>query len=428
MKKKYIPRLFDETLDFALKSKGAVLITGPKWCGKSRTAERHAKTVISLLPQSSREQYVKLAKNAPKTFLSLGDKPILYDEWQIVSFIWDDIKSEIDENDEFGQYILTGSVTDTLYQDKDETNEHHSGTGRIIKKRMRTMSLFESKDSTGEVSLSALKNGIFKPCISDKTIYDYAFYICRGGWPLSIGEERDIALQQSIDFYEGLVTADIFSLKDVPLKKNEQKARQILRSYARNIGTQCPDTNILKDVSEYSPCDDETLTKYLLALRNLYVLDEVPAWNTNLRSKVAIRSKPTRYFVDPSIATSAFGVSPEGLFKDMNTFGFLFESLAIRDLKVYADSLNAKVYHYRDSTDREADAVIYFRDGEWGLVEVKLGDDNEIESAARKLVELSKDIIQEQAKPRFLMVITKGKFAYQRDDGVYVVPLACLRN
>ncbi len=426
MKKEYIPRLFDDTLDFALKTKGAVLITGPKWCGKSRTAERHANTVISLLPLSTRDQYTRLAKSAPQTFLSIGPKPILYDEWQIVSFIWDDIKSTIDKNDDFGQYILTGSVTDTLAQD--ESNEHHSGTGRIIRKRMRTMSLFESKDSSGEVSLSDLKNGVFKPCVSDKTIYDYAFYICRGGWPLSIGEQTDVALQQPIDFYEGLVTEDLFSLKDVPLKRNEQKARQIVRSYARNVGTQCPDTKMLKDISEFMTCDDETLSKYLLALKRLYVTDEVEAWNTNIRSKIAIRSKPTRYFVDPSIATSAFGISPNGLFKDMNTFGFLFESLAMRDLKVYADALNAKIYHYRDSMDREADAVIYFRDGEWGLVEIKLGEDDDIELAANKLVELSKDIVQEKAKPCFLMVISKGKFAYQRDDGVYVVPLACLRN
>lgn len=429
MKKNYIPRLLDSTLEFALKTKGAVLVTGPKWCGKSRTAERHANTVISLLPLSTRKQYVELAKNASKEFLSIGPKPILYDEWQIVSFIWDDIKYTIDKNDEFGQYILTGSVTDIL---KDENgsfeNEHHSGTGRIIQKRMRTMSLFESGDSTGEVSLSSLKEGVFKPCISKATINDYAFFICRGGWPLAIGEEREIALQQALDFFEGLVTTDLFSLRSIVLRRDEQKARQILRSYSRNIGSQCPDTQILKDVSAFSSCDDETLSKYLLALKKLYVTEELPAWNTNLRSKAAIRSKPTRYFVDPSIATSAFGVSPEGLFKDMRTFGLLFESLAIRDLMVYAESINAKIYHYRDSLDREADAVIVFRDGNWGLIEIKLGDEEDIELASSKLLALSEDIIQEKAKPSFLMIITKGETAYQREDGVYVVPLATLRN
>ena len=427
MKKAYIPRLFDKTLEFALKTKGAILIVGPKWCGKSRTAEKCAKTKIELLPRATRDQYISLAKNATKEFLNIGPKPILYDEWQIISFIWDDIKSEIDNNDEFGQYILTGSVTDKTSSSEPE-DEKHTGTGRIIRKRMRTMSLFESNESSGKVSLSKLKNHIFSPCISDKDIYDYAFYICRGGWPLSIGEEKEIALQQAKDFYDGLVTEDIFSIKDIPLIANEQKARLLLRSYSRNIASQCSNAMILKDVSQNGTFDNDTLSKYLLALQRLYVIEEMEAWNTNLRSKSAIRTKATRYFVDPSIAAAALGMTPENIFYDMHTFGLLFESLVIRDLRIYADSIGAKVYHYRDSSDREADAVIQFRDGHWALVEVKLGDEKDISAAATKLLKLSEDIIQENEKPAFLMIITKDKFAYQREDGVYVVPLATLRD
>lgn len=429
MKKDYIPRLFDQTLEFALKSKGAVLVVGPKWCGKSRTAERFAATTINMLPRSTRKEYVALAKNAIQHFLNYGPKPILIDEWQIVSFIWDDLKSTIDENDEFGQYILTGSVTDALDANKGNgADETHTGTGRIVRKRMRTMSLFESRDSLGTVSLAGLKAGTFAPSTSKATIDDYAFYICRGGWPMSVGEDSSVALQQAIDFYEGLVEDDVFSLKSVPLRQDSQKSRAVMRSYSRHIGGQSAEKELLKDVSEYCSIDGETLSKYLLSLRKLYVIEEMEAWNTNLRSKSAVRSKPTHYFVDPSIATACLGLTPDSLFRDMRTFGFLFESLAIRDLRVYADSIGAKIYHYRDSYDREADAVIVFNDGEWALIEIKLGDEEDINLACEKLAKLSQDIKQEKESPAFLMVVTKGKFAYRREDGVYVVPLALLRN
>ncbi len=429
MKKEYMPRLFDQILEFTLKSKGAVLIEGPKWCGKSRTAERYAKTKINLLPRATRGEYVSLAKNATERFLNYGPKPILYDEWQIVSFIWDDLKSEIDSNDEFGQYILTGSVTDISKANNDEPeNETHTGTGRIVRKRMRTMSLFESRDSLGTVSLSGLKRHDFQPSISKAKIDDYAFFICRGGWPLSIGEEKDVALQQAIDFYEAVVTEDIFSLKSVPIRPDEQKARLLMRSLSRHVGGQYVEQVFLRDVIESCSFDAETLSKYLLALNKLFVVENMQAWNTNLRSKSAIRSKPTLYFVDPSIAAACLGITPDGLFRDMSTFGFLFESLAIRDLRIYAESTGAKIYHYRDSRDREADAVVVWRDGEWALIEIKLCDKDDIDLAAKKLVALSKDIMQEKENPSFLMVVTKGETAYQRDDGVYVVPLALLRD
>lgn len=424
-----MPRLFDETLSFALKSKGAVLIVGPKWCGKTRTSERYAKTEINLLPLESRQQYIDLAKAAPHLFLNQGEKPLLIDEWQIISFIWDSLKVEIDENDEFGQYILTGSVTDKSILDDFQKEERHTGNGRIVKKRMRTMSLFESGEGNGSVPLTDLKNNGFQPSLCNLTIEDYAFLLCRGGWPLSVGEEKNIALQQAIDYFEGLVTEDIFSLEDVPLRRNEELARRLLRSYSRAISSQANDISLKKDLgANYGSLDDETLSKYLLALERLYVVEELPAWNPNLRSKTTIRTKNTRHLVDPSIATAALGVGPNGLFADMKTFGLLFESMAIRDLRIYADSLGARLYHYRDKSGMEADAVLSFADGDWALIEVKLGDSSDIDEAAKKLLALSKDIDEDKKKPAFLLIITKDRFAYKREDGVYVVPLGCLKN
>ena len=425
----YIPRLLDEELDFYLKCVGAVVIVGPKFCGKSTTAKRHAKTIVDLTKTQDREQYVALAKNAIENFLNMGEKPQLIDEWQIVSFVWNDIKSSIDESGTFGQYILTGSVTDNLKSGSDNEKEQHTGTGRIVRKMMRTMSLYESGESNGSVSLLELKENVFKPSTSDKTIQDYAFYICRGGWPLAINQPEDIALQQAINFYEGLVTLDLFSLNDVSLRKDPQRARKLLRAYSRTIGSQASNELIKEDMkSDDGELDKDTFSKYILALQRLFVIEELEAWNPNLRSKTAIREKSTRHFVDPSIATSALGVGPKGLFADMNTFGFLFESLAVRDLRVYCDTIGANVYHYRDKLDREADAVIQFKDGEWALIEIKMGNQDDIDEAANKLLKLADDIDEDKKNPAFLMIITKEKFAYQRNDGVYVVPLACLKN
>lgn len=430
MEKKYIKRLFDDVLSFSLKSKGAVVIVGPKWCGKSTTASRYAKTIIDLMPLETRDDYVRLAKIAPNEFLNIGDKPLLIDEWQHVSFIWDQIKYEVDKTGDFGQYILTGSVSDKTNNDSNCTDSKHTGNGRIIRKIMRTMSLYESGESNGSVSISDLKNGIFKPSLSDKTIYDYAFYICRGGWPLSINQEKDIALAQAIDYYEVVVTDDIFSLKDIPIRKNEQRARKVMRSYARNVSIAAADETLREDCSSTDETfDKEVFAKYINALKNLYVIEELPAWNPNLRSKTAIRTKETRHFIDPSIGAAALGLSPNGLFKDITTFGFLFESLVIRDLRIYCDTIRANVYKYRDSKKREADAVIQFNDGSWALIEVKLGDEEDIKKACKNLISIANDIdISATGKPAFLMVVTKNKFAYKTEEGVYIVPLACLRN
>ncbi len=428
--KQYIPRLFDEVLTFALKSKGAVLVVGPKWCGKSTTCKKHAKTVIDLMPITNRKNLIELAKNAPDVFLSQGERPILIDEWQHVSFIWDQIKVEVDNAESFGQFILTGSVSDKEKYDNSVDNNKHTGNGRFTKKMMRTMSLFESGESNGKVSLKKLMNNEFNPCMSDMNIKDYAFAICRGGWPLSLTEDKDVALEQAFSYYEMLVSEDMFSLNDIPLKKDEQRAKHLLRAYSRNISIACTDTTLKNDVISFEDSfDSETFYKYMNALRNLYVIEELEAWNPYLRSKTAIRTKPTRHFVDPSIATAALGLSPDSLFKDMTTFGLLFESLAVRDLRIYADTLNAKVYKYRDSKKREADIVLQFRDGSWSLIEVKLGSDIDIDEASKHLLAIASDIdTKKTGNLNFLMVITKDKFAYRRDDGVYVVPLGCLRN
>lgn len=424
--------MLDDELKFYLRSVGAIQIVGPKWCGKSTTAKKHAKTVIDLLKRKDRENYIRLANEAPEVLLRSGPKPILIDEWQIISFIWNSLKEEIDETGNFGQYILTGSVTDNtknfgLYG---EQNEKHTGTGRIIKKMMRTMSLFESGDSNGNVSIFDLRNGIFKDTICEKTIQDYAYFLCRGGWPLAINDDRDVALQQARNFYSGLVAEDMFSLKDIVLKKDENRARRLLRSYARNVSTEASNESIKADLRQNGEeMDKDTFLKYFLVLSRLYVIEELEAWNPNLRSKTAIREKNTRHFVDPSIATSALGITPENIFNDMRTFGLLFEELAIRDLRIYCDSLRAQIYHYRDSRNREADAVIQFEDGSWALVEVKLTNPEEIKNASKKLIDLSNDIDNsEHPKPNFLLIITAGKFAYRDGNGVYVVPLGCLRN
>lgn len=426
----YIPRLFDDVLEFALKSKGAVLVVGPKWCGKSTTCKKKANTIVDLMPIVTRKNIIEFAKNAPVEFLNQGPKPMLIDEWQHISFIWDQIKVEVDESRAFGQYILTGSVTDKEKYDDSVDDNKHTGNGRFTKKMMRPMSLFESGESKGNVSIKKLLNNEFSPCMSDLAIKDYAYLICRGGWPLALVDDEEVALEQAFSYYEMLISEDIFSLKDIPLRQDEQRAKHFLRSYSRHISTACTDSTLKDDVKSFEDTfDDDTYLKYMNALRNLYVVEELSAWNPYLRSKTIVRTKATRHFVDPSIATAALGLAPMSLFKDMTTFGLLFESLAVRDLRIYADTLNAKVYKYRDSKKREADIVLQFRDGSWSLIEVKLGSDADIDDAAKHLLAIAADIdTKKTGNLNFLMVITKDKFAYRREDGVYVVPLGCLRN
>lgn len=425
----YIPRIFDKVLDFALKSKSAVIVEGPKWCGKSTTSKRHAKTIIDLMPLATRQQYIDYAKTAPSEFLNDGEHPLLIDEWQHIYFIWDQIKVEADRLRNFGQFILTGSVTDKSVSDENFEDSRHTGNGRIVRKRMRTMSLYESGDGDGSVSISDLKKGLFRPHKSYKTIQDYAFYICRGGWPLSLCDDREVALQQAIDFYNVVTSDDIFSIKSIAIRKDEEKARQVMKSYARNISIAASDKTLIDDcVDEEESFDEETFGKYILALKYLFIIEELPAWSPNLRSKTAIRTKPTRHFVDPSIAAAALNVSPEGLFKDISTFGLLFESLVVRDLRIYGDAIGARLYKYRDSKKREVDAVMQFKDGTFALFEVKLGNSDDIEDAAKKLLNIAKDVDEDKTgQLAFLAVITKGPLAYKREDGVYVIPLECLK-
>ena len=429
MEKKYIDRLFDKILAFSLKSKGAVVVEGPKWCGKSTTCKRFANEIVDLMPLKTREEYILEARISPDYFLRSRKKPLLIDEWQHIYFIWDQIKVEVDESSRFGQFILTGSVTDKDIDDKDY-DRSHTGNGRIIRKKMRTMSLYESGESNGTVSLNQLKNGVFQIARSNIKLEDYAFLICRGGWPLSINEDREVSLAQAKDYYEVLVTDDLFSLKSIKLKKDEAKARKVLRSYARNVSIAATTQTLIDDcTNDDSSFDKETFYKYLTALEYLHVIEELPAWSPNVRSKTSIRIKETRHFVDPSIAVAALGLSPETLFKNMDTFGLLFESLVVRDIRTYCDVINAKVYKYRDSKKREADLVIVFNDGSWALIEVKLGGKEVIDKAANKLIAISQDIdIAKTGNCAFLMVVTKDSLAYRRDDGVYVVPLGCLKD
>ncbi len=429
--KDYINRLFDKTLEFALKSTGAVLVEGPKWCGKSTTCARQAKEIVDLTPPDEREQYINEAKIAPHEFLFSREKPLMIDEWQHVYFVWDQIKYEVDSAQSFGQFILTGSVTDKAINDENFLQSRHTGTGRIVRRKMRTMSLYESGESNGLVSISELKSGKFAHARSNATIYDYAYFICRGGWPVAVKEkDKEVALAQAVNYYETVVTDDIFSLKSVKLVKDEGKARRVMKSYSRNISIAASDETMIKDCTENDESfDKETFYKYLNVLEILQVTEELPAWNPNIRSKTAIRTKPTRHFVDPSIAAACLNLNPQSIFRRMDTFGLLFESMAVRDLRTYCDSIGASLYKYRDSKKREADAVIQFKDGSWALIEVKLGGIADVESASEKLLNIANDIDEEKTGPlAFLMVITKDSFSYKRDDGVYVVPLACLKD
>ena len=429
MAKNYIKRLFDDILDFSLKSKGAVVVEGPKWCGKSTTCRRFAKEIVDFMPIKTREEYILEAKISPDTFLQSREKPLLIDEWQHIYFIWDQIKVEVDESSSFGQFILTGSVTDKDIDDEDY-DRSHTGNGRIVRKKMRTMSLYESGESNGSVSLLELKEGKFKIARSTVSLEDYAYLICRGGWPLAIVDDRKVALAQAKDYYEVLVSDDLFSLKSIKITKDEAKARKLLRSYARNVSIAATTQTLIDDcTSDDSSFDKETFCKYLTALDYLHVIEELPAWNPNVRSKTAIRTKETRHFVDPSIGAAALGLSPESLFRNIISFGLLFESLVVRDIRVYCDAINAKVYKYRDAKKREADLVIVFEDGSWALVEVKLGGKSDVDMAAKKLKEIADDIDTDKTGScAFLMVVTKDSLAYKREDGVYVVPLGCLRN
>ena len=371
--------------------------------------------------ENTREQNILLAKTSPSIFLE-GKPPVLIDEWQVIPFIWNQIRTEIDRRNAFGQFILTGSIM----PDEKELEHQHSGTGRITDLIMRPMTLFESGESDGSVSLQKLFDGTdVMPTRCGHDLSDYAFYTARGGWPRAIGQPRDIALQQAIDYYDGLAEAEMSNADGIG--REPKRVRRLLRSYARNCSTQANNSTIKKDMqaNDSGTLDEDTIFSYVTALKRLFVIEESGAWNPNLRSKTAIRTSDTRYFVDPSIACAALGIGPAGLIGDLRTFGLLFENLCIRDLRVYAERIGGTVKHFRNSAGLEADAVITLRDGRWAAVEVKLGSSDLIEEGARNLLAL-KDEAETEKAAAFLMVLTAGSIACRRKDGVWVVPLGCL--
>lgn len=423
--KEYNYRIVDSLLQDKLEAKGAVLIEGPKWCGKKTTATQKAASILHMDNPTEKDQNLTLAKLNPLRLLK-GAVPRLIDEWQIAPTLWDSIRYEVDQREEMGQFILTGSAVPA---DTKEIN--HSGTGRFSWLMMRPMSLYESKESTGEISLKELfdeNTNIDGENPND--IEKLAFLICRGGWPGAIDLKEKPALQQAFDYLDGVVKSDINRADGI--EKNEERVRRIMRSFARNQGSQTPTTAIANDIlaNDSSSVNEDTVQTYIKALKKIFVIEDMPAWNPNLRSKSAIRTSDTRYYVDPSIASASLGLGPDDLLNDLNTFGLLFETLCVRDLRIFAESLNGSVYHYRDNTGLECDAVIHLRNGKYGLIEIKLGGDDLIEEGAKTLKKL-KDCIDttKMNKPSFLMVLTGiGKYAYKREDGVLVIPIGVLKN
>lgn len=423
---KYIKRLADKRLKFLLSSCGAVYIKGPKWCGKSTTAEQQSKSMVYMQDKEKQEQNIALAKNSPSLFLA-GKTPKLIDEWQKISFIWDSVRFEIDKRKLFGQFILTGSTTPNP---DDEKEYDHSGAGRIVPLTLRTMSLYESGESSGSVSLSKLFSGEHIELVEESklTLEDYAYLICRGGWPLAvIQKDRDIALQQVRNYFDILVEEDFQRLKKK--KRGTVNISALLRSYSRNVASQSSNATIRSDMKNHGDAnlDEDTIRAYIDDLERLFVIEELPAWNVNLRSKASVHSTNTRHYIDPSIGCAALDIWPNNLLNDLNTMGLFFESMVVRDLRVYSEYISGTVYHYRDSDGLESDAVIKLKNGKWAAVEVKLRDYDRINEGAEHLLKLKDKVDQTYLKePEFLMVVTAGGMAYRRSDGVYVVPLGCL--
>ena len=423
--KEYKKRIADELLKKKLKGKGAVLIQGPKWCGKTTTAEQISNSVLYMDNPEDKEQNISLADLQPSLLLT-GATPRLIDEWQLAPKLWDAIRFEVDHRGEEGQFILTGS---SVPANIDEVT--HTGTGRFAWLTMRPMTLYESGESNGSISLLELFNNSTKlNGISELTLKDVAYLCCRGGWPRSIFMDKETALEQAYDYYNAVVNSDISRVDNI--NRDPERAKNLMRSYARNIGSQVSNETIKDDMINNGlfSLDVDTVLSYINALKKLFVIEESPAWNPNLRSKTAIRTSKTRYFVDPSIAVAALGIGPNDLINDLNTFGLIFESLCIRDLRVYAESINGSVYHYRDASGLECDAVVHLRSGVYGLIEIKLGGDNLINEGVENLIKMKNKIDTEKMNnPAFLMVLTAtGKYAYQREDGVYIVPIGCLKG
>lgn len=421
-KNKYLSRLCDTELQLALKSAGAVLIEGAKWCGKTSTANNAAKSVVYMQDPDNTQSYQVMADTKPSLLLK-GNNPRLIDEWQVAPVLWDAVRFEVDKRAERGLFILTGSAVPP------ENVTAHTGTGRISRMIMRPMSLFESLESNGLISIGALFNGKQKEtdAISDLTIEQIAFLICRGGWPASIGQEKETALRMARDYVEAIIHQDISRVDNI--EKNPERVRLLLRSLARNISTTANYQTIKQDIEATDiSISDKTISTYINALRRIFVVEDINAWSPSLRSKTAIRTSEKRHFVDPSLATAVMRINPEGVLADFEYFGFLFESLCTRDIRIYAQANDADVFHYRDKTGLEADLIIRQRNGKWAAIEIKLGN-KQIEEAAQNLLTLRAKIDEEKmGKDSFLMIVTGGQYAYQRNDGIWVVPIGCLRD
>jgi hypothetical protein len=423
--KEYRNRIVDEKLRDKLDAKGAVVIEGPKWCGKTTTALQLAGSVLRMDEPGNRDANIQMSEIDPGRLLD-GETPRLIDEWQIAPKIWDAVRYEVDMRDEEGQFILTGSAVPV--ESKEIT---HSGTGRFTWLAMRTMSLYESGESTGEVSLEHLFSQPEQ--ISGRNELDIdklAYLICRGGWPRAIRMKEKAALSQATDYYDAVVRSDINRADGIT--KNPERVKRLMKSFARNQGGQVSNTLFRDDIlaNDTEGLNEDTIASYINALKKIYVVEDMPAWNPNLRSKTAIRSSDTRYYVDPSIAAAALGAGPKDLTNDLNTMGLLFETMCVRDLRVYAEALGGEVLHYRDKSGLECDTVIHLRNGAYGLAEIKLGGQRLIEEGAANLKSLAGKIDTTKMKePSFLMIVVgTGQFAYRREDGIYIVPAGCLKN
>lgn len=420
----YRPRIVDSALKRKLRGKGAVLIEGPKWCGKTTTAEQVSKSTLSVDDPSTVNTNKILSEIDPERLLT-GDHPRLLDEWQVAPKLWDAVRHHVDRHKGHGQFILTGS---SVPADISETI--HSGTGRFGWLVMRPMSLYESGDSTGDVSLASLFESQPISGCSNLDLDRLTFLICRGGWPESVGMDDDVALDQAFDYIDAVIRNDMSRVDNI--RRDPQKVRMLLRSYARNQGTQISQASISADISsnDTEGVSEETVSEYLQALRKLYVIEDMKAWNPNLRSKTAIRTSDTRYFVDPSLAAASLRIGPQDLINNLNTTGFFFEALAVRDLRVYAESLDGDVYHYKDNLDNECDVVIHLRDGRYALLEVKLGGEKLIDEGVKTLKDVLRRIdTDKMGKPAFMAIITgTERYAYRRDDGIIILPLGALKN
>lgn len=421
----YRNRVADKMLRNQLEAAGVVLIQGPKWCGKTTTAEQQAESILRMdYPKMSKE-YLTLAENDPELLLA-GKTPRLVDEWQLAPQLWDTTRYTVDRRSAVGQFIFTGSAMPA-----DKSMITHTGTGRFAWLTMRPMSLWESGESNGNASLVDLFAGQMESCIApDSSLEDIAFTLCRGGWPGSLNLKKTTALRVANNYVKAICESDISRVDNV--QRDPEFALRLLRAYSRHQGGQVSVGTLYSDLSanKGGSLTENTISLYLSALRKIFVIEDMPAWNPNLRSKTAIRTSDTRYFVDPSIATAALGIGPKDLMYDLNTYGLLFETMAVRDLRVYADALDGRVYHYRDHNGLECDAVVHLHNGSYGLVEIKLGGETLIEEGAYNLKKLANKIDTTKMKsPSFMMVLTAtGAYAYRRKDGVLVVPIGCLKD